>query len=197
MDSARHFPGAPSFWRRVSIPEELAPGACWIGPRRGYLGRTRGQRYAWEQLIGPVPPGFSLFANCADKRCVNPDHHRPIEDGMGPREAVLLGRVRDVADMRGGMNPRAELRDEDVLFIRSQRREYGITLTLAALFGVDVQIVRRVRRRVTWTHLGNGNKRNAMSLPDLRALAERRARERYTPDHAAERDHAAQSRSAA
>jgi hypothetical protein len=71
--------------------------AIWIGGSRNcgtdYGGfnfrgkRYLAHRYAYEQLIGPIPEGLSLDHLCRNPRCVNPAHLEPVTH----RENVVRG----------------------------------------------------------------------------------------------------------
>lgn len=71
------------FWSRVD-----ASGDCWewTGARHsggyGHLGRDGtthyAHRYAYEQLVGPIPSGQQLDHLCRNRVCVNPDHLEPV-----------------------------------------------------------------------------------------------------------------------
>lgn len=77
--SGRGLPEAERFWRRVN-----AEGPCWIwtGARTGSgYGNFRvgdtvvvAHRYAWENLVGPIPEGMVLDHLCRVRCCVNPEH---------------------------------------------------------------------------------------------------------------------------
>ncbi len=83
------------FWRRVVRGDEsecwqwtgaLVDGYAhfWGGPDRGYV---RGHRFAYEELVGPIPDGLVIDHLCRVRRCVNPAHLEPVTD----RENILRG----------------------------------------------------------------------------------------------------------
>lgn len=85
---ARH---VERFWANVDKTED-----CWLW--RGYLVSGYGQfnadnkafmahRYAYEMLVGPIPPGLQLDHLCRVRNCVNPAHLEPVT----VRENVLRG----------------------------------------------------------------------------------------------------------
>lgn len=68
------------FWPRVSKTDE-----CWIwnGAQHrsghghfnaGSGGYQLAHRFAYEQLVGPIPIGMVLCHRCDNPRCVRPDH---------------------------------------------------------------------------------------------------------------------------
>ena len=70
------------FWAMVD-----ASGDCWEwrGARvRGYgtfkvdRKQLRAHRFAYELLVGPIPPGLELDHLCANPGCVNPAHLEPV-----------------------------------------------------------------------------------------------------------------------
>lgn len=101
---AHHPIGAPryeteneAFWSKV----EKSENGCWKW--RGYLatngyGRfcynyanVAAHRYAYEQIVGPIPDGLELdhvkARGCTSRACVNPDHLEPVTH----RENTLRG----------------------------------------------------------------------------------------------------------
>lgn len=82
------------FWLKVEKTE-----GCWIwhGTRcpRGYGRVVRGSRncaayrLAYEELVGPIPPGLVLDHLCRNTSCVRPDHLEAVTDGENTRRANL------------------------------------------------------------------------------------------------------------
>lgn len=92
-------------WNKVQIPDRVRERAatrvarssvsgCWIS---GYSVASHGyaqigwqenggrwmvlaHRASWERSNGPVPPGMTLDHLCKEKRCVNPDHLRLLDN---------------------------------------------------------------------------------------------------------------------
>jgi hypothetical protein len=80
-DPLRAAPPLPArFWARVD--RSGGPGVCWrwLGPpgARGQGQLTAGgrryqmHRFAYEALVGPVPPWHALLPTCGGRGCVNP-----------------------------------------------------------------------------------------------------------------------------
>lgn len=75
--------GTASFWRKV----DKTP-TCWLWTgtsadgrygRFHLLGRNyQAHRWAYEQLVGPIPEGLQLDHLCRVTLCVNPDHLEPV-----------------------------------------------------------------------------------------------------------------------
>jgi hypothetical protein len=92
------------FWRYV---QDGSPDECWPwtgGTIKGY-GKlnhdntyTLTHRFAWELLIGPIPPGMHLdHRRCQTKRCVNPAHMKVgtlLENIEQPDGIVAIHRAR-------------------------------------------------------------------------------------------------------
>lgn len=83
------------FMVKVAVDDD---SGCWlwIGPLRnqGYgqfaLPQKRtvsAHRWAYEQFVGPIPHGLTIDHACNVRRCVNPDHLRP----MTLRDNLLIG----------------------------------------------------------------------------------------------------------
>lgn len=93
--SNRYTPAIPApqrFWPKVDMS-----GECWLWMAAkftdGYGEFWDGHRYvlahrwAYEQLVGPFPPGFQSDHLCRNRACVNPTHIEPVTQ----RENVLRG----------------------------------------------------------------------------------------------------------
>jgi len=90
-----HAPVAERFWAKVN---EAAPNGCWewTGARdRGYGRFSDGRRtvyahrFAYEELVGPIPEGKQLDHLCRNRACV-----KVIADKSGPAHLEpVTGRV--------------------------------------------------------------------------------------------------------
>ena len=82
-------------------PEPMS--GCWIwtagvaGHGYGYVwheGRMRrAHAVVYEHLVGPVPEGKELDHRCRVRRCVNPDHLRPVTHRENIQASPLVGRM--------------------------------------------------------------------------------------------------------
>lgn len=82
---SRAQPAADRFWAKVQ-----QVGECWVwqgakktGTGYGYFhavsGTTvRAHRWAYEQMVGPIPDGLQLDHLCRNPSCVNPSHLDPV-----------------------------------------------------------------------------------------------------------------------
>lgn len=85
------------FWAKVELGH---PGGCWVwaGSRnaKGYGrfrdGRTvQAHRWAYELLVGPIPPGLVLdHVVCDNPPCVNPHHTKPATNAENVARAAAL-----------------------------------------------------------------------------------------------------------
>jgi hypothetical protein len=84
----RDYHANPSALERFNLMMMPEPNSgCWLWvasiKEDGYAqicinGRTRiAHRWAYEQMVGPVPPGLQLDHKCHVRCCVNPDHLTP------------------------------------------------------------------------------------------------------------------------
>lgn len=91
---------AERFWCKV-IPAGPADCWSWVGSRRkaGYGTflvprdgrRVRGvvaHRWAYESLVGPIPPGFHLDHLCRNTVCVNPAHLEAVSRAENQRRRL-------------------------------------------------------------------------------------------------------------
>lgn len=74
---------------RLLEKAEVQEDGCWIWTgtvgENGYgritfdgVGGIPVHRFAWETLVGPIPPGLEPDHLCLVRACVNPDHLEPV-----------------------------------------------------------------------------------------------------------------------
>lgn len=94
-----------TFWRFVIIYED----GCWTWDgqlKDGYgkyshKGKTyAAHRWAYQQLVGPIPTGLQLDHLCRNPPCVRPDHLEPVTS----RENVLRGQLHTCPHPRTPQN---------------------------------------------------------------------------------------------
>src|SRR5712692_7724477 len=84
------------FWQKV----EPNPSGCWLW--KGCLSRGYGQvqidskqmashRFAWEDIMGPVPEGLWVLHKCDVRNCVNPQHLFLGTNSDNVKDAVSKG----------------------------------------------------------------------------------------------------------
>jgi hypothetical protein len=89
----RDVPAPIRFWAKVDRSD-----GCWlwrgcaVPPGYGQFAPTRDKRigahrYAYEQLIGPIPEGLSLDHLCRTPLCVNPSHLEPVTHAENMRRS--------------------------------------------------------------------------------------------------------------
>ena len=137
-----HESGTPRlFWKRVNKTDRCW---IWIGAKRpdGYglfcvNGRlVRAHRWAYENLIGPIPNGLVIDHLCRVPACVNPDHLEPVTDrinilrGVGPSateaKQVMCKRGKHVLTARRYDGKRHCVECNNML-ARKRRYERGIS----------------------------------------------------------------------
>lgn len=94
-------PEAERFWMKVERTD-----TCWLW-RGGLVGGAYGafkvgrpddrrpvmaHRYAYEQLVGPIPEGLELDHLCRVRQCVNPAHLEPVTPKENTRRGDTIQR---------------------------------------------------------------------------------------------------------
>lgn len=87
-------PAEERFWEKVDKDGPLFAdlGPCWLwtgGTSYGYglFWNVPAHRWAYENLVGPIPPGLHIDHLCRNPPCVNPAHLEPVT----VRENTLRG----------------------------------------------------------------------------------------------------------
>jgi hypothetical protein len=95
-------PSIERFWEKVETGLD-----CWIWTaavnKDGYGkfwfgGVMRAHRFAWEDLIGPIPPGKHVLHKCDNRRCVNTEHLFIGTNSDNAKDAFHKGR-RDLSNL--------------------------------------------------------------------------------------------------
>lgn len=84
------------FWAKV---DKTDPSGCWLWTagtfRNGYgqfmtvkPRKVSAHRYAYEQLVGPIPEGLVLDHLCRVPACVNPAHLEPVTPAENTRRGI-------------------------------------------------------------------------------------------------------------
>lgn len=103
---------AERFWPRV----DKQPDGCWLwtasidghgyGQFRANGTTVKAYRWAYEDIIGPVPDGLELDHLCRVRLCVNPDHLEPVTHKVNMERAAATithcpqGHARNDANTR-------------------------------------------------------------------------------------------------
>lgn len=100
----RRRPALDRFFDKLDNPLPLIGCWEWRGAIQsaGYgcfeLRRDRpllAHRYAYEELVGPIPDGLQLDHLCRNRRCVNPAHLEPVDHRTNCLRAVARRRLEE------------------------------------------------------------------------------------------------------
>jgi hypothetical protein len=143
------------------------PNGCWDWTRGlnidGYgqagirsHGTSLAHRLAFKCAMGDLPPEpYVIRHRCDNRRCCRPDHLAAGTVAENNRDIVERGRWRGPTRKRNGpkgeRNPNAKLTERDVHAIRASSET---AKALAGLYGVTDVLIRLIRRRRIWAHVG-------------------------------------------
>ena len=140
------------FWAKVTKVE----GTCWpwhAGLRNfgygqfWYEGRSRpSHRFAYEDVVGPIPEGMCVLHKCDNPPCCNPSHLRL--GTLAENSADMAVKRRSASGERNGG---AKMRLEDVEVMRRMRNVDGLTQSeIARRYGLSQAHVSKIVRNESW-----------------------------------------------
>lgn len=152
------------FWKYTNKEGPIHPvyGQCWewtggTYPKGyGYIGiwrqLHRAYRWAYEELVGPIPCGLSVLHRCDNRTCVNPSHLF-----LGTSQNNIQDMVDKDRQAKGETINNSKLTEKDVTEIRRRYhyRSYhnDNACELAYEFRVGLATIRRILSRKTWKHV--------------------------------------------
>lgn len=104
-------------------------------------------RISYVLHVGPIPDGLHILHRCDNPSCVRPDHLFPGSNSDNVADKVAKGRQ---SFLLGEKHPSAKLNNASVAFIFRSRKS-GVAL--AEEFGVSTNVICRIRRGKSWTHI--------------------------------------------
>lgn len=132
---------------------------CWLwtGWRLGRYGGFRGRnseqayahRFSYQTYVGPIPDGKLVCHECDTPLCVNPDHLFLGSHSDNMADAAAKGRTRKTFP-RGELHASAKLTSDQVLAIRASQKSMN---ELAAEYGVRMQSIYAIKKRISWRHI--------------------------------------------
>lgn len=105
----------------------------------------RAHRLAYAQEHGPIPAGMVVRHKCDNPPCVKGEHLELGSNWDNQQDKVVRRR-----STHGEMNPGAVLTEGQVIAIYGEIEHGARTVDLAALFGVGLSTIARIRRREAW-----------------------------------------------
>lgn len=150
------------FWPHVD--KSAGPDGCWLWTgatnNKGYgMLNNRGKvslahRVSLELRNGPIPGSLEALHKCDNPLCVNPAHLRLGTHKENMQDSKDKGRNSPPPLHCGESHWDCKLTESKVLDIRSRYAQGGITQRqLAEQFGVHLDTISLIIRRLTWRHL--------------------------------------------
>jgi len=143
--------------------EPVTESGCWLWSKHldknGYgvfsvmtNGRKRtlkAHRLSYEIVNGSIPNDGHICHKCDIPTCINPKHLF-----LGATQDNTQDKVNKNRQVIGEDQKAAKLTDQDVLDIRASSEPYS---ELVARYNVSLITISRVRRRLSWKHVGDPN----------------------------------------
>ena len=149
------------FWNRVKITDQEL---CWEWQGPLYLPDGYGHcnfmkdkkrfcqshRFAYADMIGPIPDGLLVCHKCDNPKCCNPFHLFLGTNAQNIQDAYDKGLIKPLKGIKHGMH---KLSEADVLLIRKLVANGAVQRSLAPRFGVTVGMISMIVNRKNWTHI--------------------------------------------
>lgn len=140
-------------------PDPRSGCLLWLGAvgsngygRFYYQGRImHAHRAAYAMAHGEIPKGLHVLHRCDRPLCVKPDHLF-----LGTNADNIADKVAKGRSTKGSRNPRAILKESQVLSILKRR---GSHAQVGAQFGVTARTVQAIRLGSNWAWLTKVGKR--------------------------------------
>lgn len=100
-------------------------------------------RVSWMLFRGPIPEGMDVLHKCDNPACVNPNHLWIGTNSDNNTDAGRKGRFI-LRGKPGATNPRAKFTNEQVRALREMPKYYGFFEEMAAKYGVNKSIIRKI-----------------------------------------------------
>lgn len=159
MPGKKPTPFSERLWAQIA---KAGPDECWLWTGAVHLtgygniseggahGRSiRAHRAAYEDAVGPIPPGLHVLHRCDVRLCCNPAHLWVGTNAENMADRDRKGRQR-TGDRRGEKSGHNKLTEKDVLAIRIDPRP---NREIAATYGVKRNAISDIKLRKTWKHL--------------------------------------------
>lgn len=153
-------------WKLRFLPKVERGSSCWEWQgkrdRNGY-GRFKieykehfAHRLAYEIEFGEIPEGLRVLHRCDNPPCCNPAHL--FAGTQADNVADMISKQRDLegrekARRQGERHHKAQLSEDDVRAIRTQRGQGRICREIAEDFGVTREAVQSIVDRRKWRHI--------------------------------------------
>jgi hypothetical protein len=148
-------------WSRI---DKKGPYDCWvwisgigkngygyiktrIGPRKeGKNKYESAHRLVYTEVNGPIPEGMLICHKCNNRKCCNPSHLY-----AGTNQDNMNDKVRSGHSTFGSKNPKARLKESDIVQIRQLRSEGKTLKSIAEQFNVHLATIGYICQGKRWT----------------------------------------------
>jgi hypothetical protein len=147
---------ADAFWSLVRV----IPGNCWewLGHKQQtghgcwvkWGKRDKAYRWAYQFVIGPIPPKLFICHHCDNPSCCNPAHLYAGTHADNMRDMKDRGRA---ARLIGETHPMAIFTEPDVRAVRARINAGESHRVIALSFGVSRATISMIACGKNWSHI--------------------------------------------